>query len=79
MRNSKENLYLMSPCAFFSEHKWNWWEFLTHRVSCLPDRNLAGKDIEVFPRLTVIPELEKKNQTEKGKQRQESAGYTFRL
>lgn len=56
------------------------WGFLTDRVSCLPDGNLAGKDVEVFPRLTVIPELEKKKTNQvKGKQRQESAGYTFRL
>jgi len=58
-----------------SQHKQGWWEFLTHRVSRLPDGNLAGKDIEVFPRLTVIPELQKN----KDKQRQESVGYTFRL
>lgn len=70
MRNPLAVLYLMSLCAFFSEHKWSWWEFLTHRVSCLPDGNLAGKDIEVFPRLTVIPELKKKkNQQTKRKAR----------
>lgn len=67
-------LYLMSLCAFFSEHKWNWWEFLTDRVSCLPDGNLAGKNIEVFPRLTVIPELEKKN---KPRERQAMAGVSW--
>lgn len=58
-------LYLMSLCAFLSEHQWNWWELLTHRVSRLPDGNLAGKDVEVFPRLTVIPELETKKQTKR--------------
>lgn len=43
------------------------WGFLTDRVSCLPDGNLAGKDVEVFPRLTVIPELGKKKKPKQTK------------
>lgn len=34
---------------------------LTHSVSGLPDRHLARKNVEVFPRLAVIPELEKRS------------------
>lgn len=34
----------------------------THSVSGLPDRHLAGENIEVFPRLPVIPELEESKQ-----------------
>jgi hypothetical protein len=42
----------LGPCL---EH-----EYLTHRVSGLPDRHLAWENIKVFPRLAVIPELQKK-------------------
>ena len=34
---------------------------LTHSVSGLPDRHLARKNVEVFPRLAVIPELEERS------------------
>lgn len=34
----------------------------THSVSGLPDRHLARENIEVFPRLAVIPELEESKQ-----------------
>lgn len=32
----------------------------THSVSGLPDRHLARENIEVFPRLAIIPELEER-------------------